>query len=123
MTGSAAGQPMPGFVTPQQGAEATYAGQEQKVKNAGAAAQSGIGGASTMRAVQDAGADATTAAMEATSSDQNAAAIARQQIAGKTASETNLSNLISGGGGLLGGLARLAGGGGGTGGISSLPSG
>lgn len=103
----AAGQPSSGFITPQQGAQATYAGQEQKIKNAGAAAQSGIGGASTMRAVQDAGADATTAAMEASASDQNAAAIARQQIAGQAAAATNLSNIISGAGGLLGGIASL----------------
>lgn len=104
----AAGQPSSGFVTPQQGAYATYTGQEQKVKNAGAAAQSGIGGESTMKAVQDAGADAQTAALDISQSDQNAAAIARQQIAGQAAAATNLSNIISGAGGLLGGIGNLA---------------
>lgn len=105
----AAGQPSAGFVTPQQGAAATEAGQYQKVQNAGAQTASGVGGGpNTMTAQKDAGAAATTAALDISQSDADAAAIARQQIAGQASAATNLSNIISGAGGLLGGITHLA---------------
>lgn len=105
---SAAGQPIPGFNTPEQAAAAQFPTQEKKITDAGAAAQAGIGGEFTGRVFNDAGAEAAGAASAATTSDQNAAAIARQQIAGQASSATNLSNIISGAGGLLGGIGNLA---------------
>lgn len=105
----AAGQPSSGFITPQQGAYATEAGQQQKVLNYGQQASSGVGGGpNTMTAQKNAGAEATTAALDISQSDADAAAIARQQIAGQAAAATNLSNIISGAGGLLGGITHLA---------------
>lgn len=102
----AAGQPIPGFNTPEQAAAATFPTQEKKITDAGAAAQAGIGGEFTGRVFNDAGAEAAGAAAQATSSDQNAAAIARQQIAGQASAASNLSNVISGAGGLLGGITN-----------------
>lgn len=106
MTGviSPVGQPSSGGVSGPQGAYAGYLGKEQDVKNAGAAAASGVGTNSTMLTQQDAGANVLTAQTLMSQSDADAAAQAAAQVQGKQAAGTNLSNIGKGIGGILGGL-------------------
>ncbi len=106
MTGitSPTGAPSSGGVSGPQQAAATYAGQEQLVNNAGKSAQSGIGGASTMLTMQDAGARDLTAQTAMGMSDADAAAVAANQVNAKAGAQTNLSNVFGGIGKLFGGL-------------------
>jgi hypothetical protein len=98
------GQPSGGGLSGPQQEAAQYAGREQLVSNAGKSAQSGIGGASTMLTLQDAGARDLAAQTAMGMSDADAAAVAANQVNAKAGAQSNLSNVFGGIGKLFGGL-------------------
>jgi hypothetical protein len=98
------GQPSAGGLSGPQQTAATYAGQEQLVSNAGKSAQSGIGGSSTMLTLQDAGARDLAAQAAMGMSDQDAAAVAANQVNTKAGAQSNLTNIFGGIGKLFGAL-------------------